>query len=44
MKEPDSENCEEIGKEVHFMSGATEFPYFATLLRFQYASLNKIKK
>ena len=44
MKEPDSEKCEEIGKEVHFMSGATEFPYFATLLRFQYASLNKIKK
>ena len=44
MKEPDSENCEKIGKEVHFMSGATEFPYFATLLRFQYVSLNKIKK
>lgn len=44
MKEPDSEKCEEIGKEVHFMSGATEFPYFATLLRFQYASLNKTKK
>ena len=44
MKESDSEKCEEIGKEIHFMSGGTEFPYFATLLRFQYASLNKIKK
>jgi hypothetical protein len=44
MKEPDSEKCEEIGKEVHFMSGTTEFPYFATLLRFQYASLNKLKQ
>ena len=44
MKESDSEKCEEIGKEIHFMSGGTEFPYFTTLLRFQYASLNKIKK
>jgi hypothetical protein len=44
MKEPDSEKCEEIGKEVHFMSSATEFPYFATLLRFQYARLNKLKQ
>lgn len=43
MMENNSEKCEEMGKEIHFMSG-TDFPYFSTLLRFQYASLNKIKK
>jgi hypothetical protein len=43
MTETDNQKCEEIGKEIHFMSGVTEFPYFSTLLRFQYASLNKTK-
>jgi hypothetical protein len=38
-----SDKCDEIGKEIHFMSGG-DFPYFATLLRFQYASLNNLKQ
>ena len=32
-----------IAQEVHFMS-VNDYTYFSTLLRFQYASLNNIKK
>jgi hypothetical protein len=42
LTEEGCNNFEEIGKIVHFMP-EDNFPYFSTLIRFQYARLNKIK-